>query len=301
MMKILAAVVTHNRRELLSRCVDHLLAQTRAPDGILIVNNASTDDTVEMLDARRIPYVTQANLGSAGGWHRAIAHAMEHGYDAVWLMDDDGFPSASALAALEPALQPGVACASSVVLKEDRPDEFVFPFPLLNGKGLPVLWGSPRKVATLAALRELAPDGTYPFAHFFNGALVDVAAARQVGNVNQGFFMFGDEVDYFFRLRQVGKVVSVLNAGHHHPDVSQRPYSPIKVYYYVKNTLTLNRRYFDHVWLRDALALLAVLGRTASRNGVLHALSYPLGQRAPLFYRAIFKGWRSQIGKDFNV
>jgi hypothetical protein len=43
-----------------------------------------------------------------------------------------------------------------------------------------------------------------------------------------------------------------------------------------------------------------VLGRTASRNGLAHALSYPLGSRAPVFYRAIFKGLQGRIGKDFN-
>jgi rhamnopyranosyl-N-acetylglucosaminyl-diphospho-decaprenol beta-1,3/1,4-galactofuranosyltransferase len=300
MTRILAAVVTHNRCELLSRCLDHLLAQTRQADEVLVINNASTDGTVAMLERRGVSFVTQPNLGSAGGWHRAVAHAQAHGFDAVWLMDDDGFPDAGALAALDAALKPGVSCASSVVLKEDQREQFVFPFPLLDGRGLPKLWGRPRKVATLPELRLLAEGGVYPFAHFFNGALISMAAVRQVGNVNQDFFIFGDEVDYFFRLRQAGQVQSVLSAAHYHPDVGQRPYTPAKVYYYVKNTFVLNRRYFNHVWLRDAFTVLAVLGRTASRNGLAHALSYPLGSRAPVFYRAIFKGLQGRIGKDFN-
>jgi len=300
-MRVLAAVVTHNRRALLGRCLDHLLAQTRPADGVVVINNASTDGTTEMLDQRGVPYITQANLGSAGGWYRSINHALEHGFDAIWLMDDDGFPAPDALAALVPALRPGIACVSSVVLKEDGQGDFVFPFPLLNPRGLPVIWGRPRKIASLEGLRALAPAGTYPFAHLFNGALVSVAAIRQVGNVNQDFFMFGDEVDFFFRLRQVGAVQSVLQAKHWHPDVGARPYTPMKVYYYLKNTLTLNRRYFDRIWLRDLLAVLAVLGRTASRNGLGHALSYPLGRRAPLFYTALWRGWRSQVGKDFHA
>ena len=35
--------------------------------------------------------------------------------------------------------------------------------------------------------------------------------------------MFGDEVDYFFRLRKVGKVRSLITSYHYHPDVSKRP------------------------------------------------------------------------------
>ena len=299
-MKILAAIVTYNRCTLLSRCIDHLQAQARRAQEILVINNASTDGTVEMLEQRNIPFVTQENVGSAGGWHRGIQYAIDHGFDAVWLMDDDGFPDRGALMALQAALVPGVACASSVVLCEDRPTHFVFPFPVLDDAGLPVVFGRPRKVGTLAELRTVALGGTYPFAHLFNGALVSVAAARQVGNVNRDFFIFGDEVDYFFRLRKAGKVISVMDASHFHPDVSQRPYTPAKVYYYVKNTLVLNARYFNAVWLRHFTTILAVLGRTASRNGVLTALSFLAGAKAPAFYLAIFRGLQGKVGKDFN-
>jgi len=299
-MKTLAVIVTHNRRELLGRCLDHLQAQTCPPDTILVINNASTDGTVEMLQQRGVRFITQENVGSAGGWYRGIQHAMDHAYDAVWLMDDDGFPDAGALAALEAAMVSGVACASSVVLREDQPTHFVFPFPLLDGADIPVIFGFPRKLDTLAELHSAAQGGTYPFAHFFNGALISVAAARKVGNVDRDFFIFGDEVDYFFRLRKVGKVVSVLDAAHFHPDVSQRPYSPAKVYYYLKNTLVLNARYFNAVWLRHALAVLTVLGRTASRNGFGTALSFVVGARSPAFYLAIVRGLRGKVGKDFN-
>lgn len=300
-MKILAAVVTYNRRELLSRCIDQLQAQGRAPDSILIVNNASEDGTVEMLEARGVPYVTQPNLGSAGGWRRAIEHAQQHGFDAVWLMDDDGRPDPGALAKLEAALVPGVSCASSVVVCEDDPERFVFPVPLLNRNRLPVLLRWPRKLRSRSELAGHAGSDTYPFAHLFNGALISMRAVEAVGNVEPGYFMFGDEVDFFCRLRAAGEVVSVLDAVHYHPDVSGRPYTPAKVYYYVKNSLIIHRRYFDMPLLRNALALAAVLMRVARRNGIGNALSYVAGRQAPHFYGAIRRGLAGQVGKDFDV
>lgn len=69
-----------------------------------------------MLRARGVSFITQENTGSAGGWRRSIQFAMDEGFDAVWLMDDDGFPHEAALAALEGAMTPNVARASSVVL-----------------------------------------------------------------------------------------------------------------------------------------------------------------------------------------
>lgn len=300
-MKILAAVVTHNRCELLSRCLDYLEQQSRAPDTILVIDNASSDGTPEMLKARGTLTIRQDNLGSAGGWHRAIEHALEAGFDAIWLMDDDGFPDPGALARLEVELGPERSCAASIVVCEDAHGRFVFPFPKLNRHGLPVLFGFPRKVRMREQLQAMAQDGVYPFAHLFNGALISVSAIRTIGNVEPGYFMFGDEVDFFCRLRSQGAVVSVLGALHYHPDVSMRPYSPAKVYYYVKNSLIIHRRYFDLAWLRNLLAVGVVLVRVARRNGLGAALSYVAGRDAGAFYRAIGRGLKGQVGKDFEA
>lgn len=299
-MKILASIVTYNRSQLLARCVDHVRNQSRPPDGLLVINNGSTDDTLDMLSERHVDVITQANVGSAGGWHRAISHCIEQDFDAVWLMDDDGFPAHDALEKLEHALLPGVACASSVVFQEENRDHFVFPFPVLDSAGLPVLFGRPRKLPTLASLLPYAAQGQYPFAHLFNGALVSSEAIRKIGNVNPNFFIFGDEVDYFFRMRQAGPVVSVLAARHIHPDVSSRPYTSLKIYYYIRNTLILNKLYFNHVWLRHVLVLVAALGRTTHRNGPREALSYLLGRRLPVLLHAVRSGLSGRLGRDFH-
>ncbi len=300
-MKILAAIVTYNRVQLLQRCIDHLRGQVRPPDDLLVINNSSTDGTTEMLDAKRVKYVTQPNVGSAGGWNRAISEAVERGYDAVWLMDDDGYPDGHALAVLEKALQDGVACVSSVVLCEDDKDRFVFPFPVLGQDDLPVLFARERKIPRLDDLREHAGGDTYPFAHLFNGALVRTGIVSRIGNVDPEFFIFGDEVDFFMRMRSQGKVLSHLNAHHFHPAVAGRPLNEMKFYYYVKNTIALNRRYPpNHGLAWNVATVAAALARTARRNSVGEAVSYILGSRAPILWKAILRGLRGKVGKDFD-
>ncbi|MFX5615039.1 glycosyltransferase, partial [Acinetobacter baumannii] len=76
-------------------CLQSVLSQTRAPDHVLVVDNASTDGTGEMLkeefpevEVLRLP----ENQGGAGGFHEGIKRAYEAGYDWIWLMDDDGLP-----------------------------------------------------------------------------------------------------------------------------------------------------------------------------------------------------------------
>lgn len=299
-MKTLAVIVTYNRCALLERCLDHLLSQTVPPTEILVVNNASSDGTVAMLERKRITYTTQPNLGSAGGWHCGIQHAIDGRFDAVWLMDDDGYPDTKALEILQHSLTGDVVCASSIVVCQENPERFVFPFPLLDKFGLPVLFAFPRKITSIKRLLRYADEGVYPFAHFFNGALVLVDAVKRVGNVNRDYFMFGDEVDYYFRLCRVGKVISVIKALHYHPDVSKRPYTPAKVYYFVKNTFILNRQYMNLVGMRNVLTIVAVLGRTLQRNGVFSALDYLAGKHRHILINAVKRGLRGQIGKDFG-
>ena len=299
-MRILAAIVTHNRSQLLCRCLDNLSSQSRPPDHLLVINNGSTDDTLSLLHRRHIDFISQANVGSAGGWFTAIDYCIQHSFDAVWLMDDDGFPARDALEILERELTAGVSCVSSIVLRLDSKQRFVFPFPILSESYRPVLFRFPRKVSTLPSLQQLSPSGKYPYAHFFNGALISSEAIRAVGNVNPDYFIFGDEVDYFYRLRRFGQVLSILSAHHFHPDVTGRPYSPQKIFYYIRNTLILNRLYMDYPLLRNLLAILIVFLRTVRRNGLSFAIPYFIGSQRSVFLRAISDGLNARLGSSFH-
>ena len=300
-MRVVAAIVTYNRSKLLERCIDHVLAQTRPPDALIVINNSSTDDTEEMLKRKGVDYITQANVGGAGGFARAIAYALEQDFDAVWLMDDDGYPNPTALEHLTDAWRDDIACISSVVLREDDPSRFVFPFPALDREGYPAVFAWPRKITKLEDLRRRAPEGTYPFAHLFNGALVAVSAIRKIGNVETGYFIFGDELDYLMRLRQVGALLSHVDAHHHHPDVAGRPLSDMKLYYYIRNTIILNKRYFNKPRLRNLLTVGVALARMAARNGFKTGLSFAVGRQSAVVRKAVQRGLRGQIGNDFHV
>jgi GT2 family glycosyltransferase len=300
-MRILAAIVTYNRSKLLERCVDHILAQTRKADGLVVINNSSTDDTEEMLRRKGVDFITQANLGGAGGFNRAIAYTIEQGYDAVWLMDDDGFPGPEALGHLAESLGEGVACVSSVVLREDDPANLVFPLPVLDAEGMPAIFAWPRKITSLAELRRRSTEHLYPFAHLFNGVLVSAEAIRGIGNVETGYFIFGDELDYMMRLRQWGQVLSHVEAHHFHPDVAGRPLSDMKIYYYIKNTIILNRLYYNKAPLRNVLTVGVGLARMALRNGVREAASFAVGRQNAVVRKAISRGLQGRIGNDFNA
>lgn len=108
MLSVTAVVLTYNRRDLVQQCLQALLAQSRPVDRIIVVDNASTDDTAEVLAGfvsdrlavRRLP----ENVGAAGGFHEAMRLGHVSGADFVWVMDDDVIPAPDALSELLRAL-----------------------------------------------------------------------------------------------------------------------------------------------------------------------------------------------------
>ena len=96
--RVAAVVVTYNRLEFLKRCVNSLHKQT-VPCDILVVDNASTDETAQWLESQTDIFFhnTGSNLGGAGGFHYGMRWAVEANYDYLWVMDDDCFPKTDAL------------------------------------------------------------------------------------------------------------------------------------------------------------------------------------------------------------
>lgn len=115
MARIVAVIVTYNRKELLLQCLECLRAQevergigdSEARKGesvldILVVDNASTDGTekalADMVAAGTICYFnTGENLGGAGGFNCGMREAVLAGYDYLWVMDDDCLPHPDSL------------------------------------------------------------------------------------------------------------------------------------------------------------------------------------------------------------
>lgn len=92
--KVIAVIVTYNRKELLKESITALLGQDYKNCDVLVVDNASTDGTFEciseLLKNKRVIYKnTGANLGGAGGFNFGIKEAVTLGCDYVWIMDDD--------------------------------------------------------------------------------------------------------------------------------------------------------------------------------------------------------------------
>src|ERR1700757_3076054 len=92
---VCAVVVTHRRPDELAKSLDVLTTQSRLPDRLIVVDNASEDHVRELVDGQPIPTTylpSHRNLGGAGGFALGILHALAAGADWVWLADEQGPP-----------------------------------------------------------------------------------------------------------------------------------------------------------------------------------------------------------------
>ncbi|MDT2926303.1 glycosyltransferase family 2 protein [Lactococcus lactis] len=103
--KVVALVVTYNRKELLIESIDSLLNQSYAVKKIIIIDNNSSDGTDELFSTGKyynnliIDYhKMKDNIGGAGGFHNGFKIAMkEVDFDFLWIMDDDVIPDKNSL------------------------------------------------------------------------------------------------------------------------------------------------------------------------------------------------------------
>ena len=203
-MSVCALVVTYNRERLLASCLDAIGCQTRPVDELIVVDNASTDGTRDMLrgggylDRNDVRYLRlDRNLGSSGGFAHGFDAARESNAEWLWVLDDDAEPRPDCLRLLlaaAPARDPRTACVCPRVVYAD---------------------GSLNSVMRADFRRRLRPlpeasyrAGSYPSIDVtsFVGPLYRMSAVRALDPPRAEFFVWGDDVEYSLRLRREGEI-----------------------------------------------------------------------------------------------
>ena len=247
---ITAVIVTFNRKALLLRCLEAILSQTRPPDRILVVDNASGDGTVEALHSAGLLahehvelLALEDNTGGAGGFAAGMAHAVSNGSDWVWIMDDDGVPYADALERLDEIDLDECNLYGSVAVSGDR---LSWPMVPIGGRSADTIW-------LTAELKAVQSVQFIPFL----GLMVSRAITQRIGVPDAGFFLAADDVDYCFRARRLGAEILLIGPSRiEHPASERyriwlpgRPFyslrlAPWKRYYDVRNRILVARTHY---------------------------------------------------------
>jgi GT2 family glycosyltransferase len=209
-MTIAVLIVNWNGGDLLSRCLQSLSVQRRAPDRVVIVDNASTDGSLDEA-VPSLPSATVIRLNENVGFARAnnIAAAAAADVDAFALLNPDAFAEPGWLEALASAAErtPTAAAFACQMRLDAAPD-------LLDGAGDSYhVSGRAWRNAHRRPLSAGPVRDTEVFAPCGAAALYRRPAFEDVGGFDERFFCYFEDVDLGFRLRLRGhRCVYVPNA-----------------------------------------------------------------------------------------
>ncbi|CUS36079.1 glycosyltransferase family 2 protein [Candidatus Nitrospira nitrificans] len=199
--KVTVAIVNWNGQPFLDRCLSALQAQTVTPHEIILVDNASSDASLDIV--RRYPSVCMLelneNLGFARGNNVAIQAAAAES-EWIALLNPDAFPEPHWLEALLSAAR-------------ENPEFDVFGSKLVNATDLSLLDGAGDayhisglvwRAAHGAPADTLSVQASEVFSACAAAALYRRSALLEVGGFDEDYFCYVEDVDMGFRLRLTG-------------------------------------------------------------------------------------------------
>lgn len=297
-MKVTAVVVTYNRLTLLKECIAALLAQDYDNMDILLVDNHSTDGTVEYIktllkeNSERIKALfLEENTGGSGGFHAGVKEAIKSDADWLWLMDDDTIPDKDACTELCKAVD--------IIGTENKIGYFSS-----NVYGM-------QKECMNTPRMKFIQKGENGYADWnihledslvkvnsatFCACFISCEAVRNVGLPIKEYFIWGDDTEYTLRLSKyygqawlVGKskVLHKRANGQSLSIVQEDNKNRINMYYYYVRNYLINLRLYFGFWAPIAKTLHFILMILQ----VLFGKSKYKGKKISIILRGICAYW----------
>ena len=199
--RVTVIVVNWNGERFLERCLSALAAQTVAPYEIILVDNASSDASLDIV--RKFPAVRllaqKDNLGFARGNNLAI-EAASPGSEWIALLNPDAFPQTDWLETLLSAARdhPTFEVLGSKLVDAADTTRMDGAGDAYHISGLVWRMGHGSRVSPLPEqVREV-------FSPCAASALYRRSALQDVGAFDEDYFCYVEDVDLGFRLRLLG-------------------------------------------------------------------------------------------------
>lgn len=256
-------ILSWNGKEDTLACLGSLARGVEPSTNVLLVDNGSTDGTSEAV-RKEFPWVTVLetgeNLGFTGGNNVGIRYALENGADYVLLLNNDTIVDPLFLREMLSVASSSdrIGFVSPKIYFLDPPDLLWFAgarFSTRTGYGR-VTGYRERDRGQYDEIREIdRPCGC--------AMLVPRALCEKAGLMDDGIFLYVDEVEWMLRAREYGfRAFYAPNAKVWHKVSASmgRENQPDAIYYGIRNTLyalNLHARYlFAPInWLRNLTIL----------------------------------------------
>lgn len=255
MSKVIAVVLTYNRQDLLQLCLASIYSQTHTCDQVIVVDNASDDNTQEMLselDYTNIKVcLLSHNVGAAGGFNAGFRLAYQEGADLIWMMDDDVIPEPTALQKLieaDSTLDKNGIDRAYLISTAFTENGYVTNSPSINKKMNHIGYKDWPKFSQYGVVSVDRAT--------FVSILVPRSTLEKYGLPISAMFIWGEDTEYTLRITQdiPGFVVGASKVMHLRQEkgvlniISDNNETRIKYYrYLIRNRIFVTRKYRSHL------------------------------------------------------
>ncbi|HEX7023099.1 MAG TPA: glycosyltransferase family 2 protein [Trueperaceae bacterium] len=226
------------------RCIAALRNLTYPNFRIVVVDNGSADDSVDVI-RHQAPdvalLVSSHNLGFAGGNNLGIRHALEAHADFVWLLNNDTVVDPHSLDGMvqEAASDERIGIVGSRLYFMKEPERL----QAYGGGTVSFRTGSTHHVRTRVPDEKL---------DYITGAsmLISSRLAEAIGLLDDSYFFYWEDADYCLRARKAGwrLVVAPQSKVWHDVAASVRGGSPQQYYLFATNSVRFFQRHAPHAW-----------------------------------------------------
>jgi GT2 family glycosyltransferase len=259
--RTLIIIVNWNKADVLDTMLQSLEASGPREYDAVLVDNASTDNSVALV-RQKYPWIhilqNKENLGGTGGFNCGMTYGLQHpnNYEYFWLLDNDVYIHPGAYRALlRPMLDdPQVGMVGSTILLMHDPNHVQEAGDWINWSTGAIERNGSGDLTELPAKPVLEAEFVPACS-----CLARVTAVRQLGIWDPSYFLLWDDIDWGVRFSRAGwKVVAATGSLVRHESYD-------------------NRRARSAAWI----------GYLSLRNGLYTFRNHAVpGKRLPLFYTA---------------
>lgn len=208
--KVYIIILNWNEPEATLNCIDSFLQLEYPVPQLLVVDNASTDDSISIIKAR-FPNInviqTDKNLGYTGGNNAGIKYALEHKVDYVLIVNND-----------TEAINPYFLNQMIRTMEEDYSIGIMGP-KVLNPQGIvqqtilfvPTLVNSIFNSISVSIFSEIHNQRRHNYdirqpVEAVSGVcwLIRSKVIERIGLLDEEYFMYCEEQDYCYRAQKAG-------------------------------------------------------------------------------------------------
>ena len=199
--RVLVVVVNFNGSATIGKCLQAIRQQTRQADAVVIVDNASTDDSLDLI-AKEFPefdlLAQETNLGFAAANNLAVK--MYPDYDWIAMVNPDAWPEETWLQTMLQGLAdwPHTDMLSCRLVNAQNSDLLDGTGDIYHASGL-----SWRRDYGKSISKQRSPEETV-FSPCGAAAFYRLKRFVELGGFDESFFCYHEDVDLAFRMRLTG-------------------------------------------------------------------------------------------------